>query len=158
MGIRILKAATEDVAVLLEMMTEFAAFEGLSGSLETTAERLQNALFAKNAFVAALIAWVDENAAAYAMFYPSFSTFRGQQGLFLEDLFVREAYRGTGVGDLLLRAVAREARTRGFERLDFLVLDWNSSAIDFYEKRGAVRDDVERHFKFVDQAFMKLSE
>ena len=77
--------------------------------------------------------------------------------MFLEDIFIRAEYRGKGLGDLMLKEIAKLARSRGCERIDFVVLDWNAPAIKFYEKHGAVRDEQERHFKFVDGAFKKLA-
>ena len=103
-----------------------------------------------------LIAFDGEQAIGYAIFYPNFATFRGQRGLYLEDIYIRDTYRGKGVGEAMLREIARFAAERGYERLDLLVLDWNTPAVNFYKKLGAVRDDDERHFKFTDDAFKKL--
>jgi ribosomal protein S18 acetylase RimI-like enzyme len=94
---------------------------------------------------------------AYALFYPNFASFRGQSGLYLEDIYVSEAYRGSGVGLEMLRYIARLGKERGFKRIDFQVLEWNTPAIEFYKKHGAVRDDEERHFKFTDDAFQQLA-
>jgi ribosomal protein S18 acetylase RimI-like enzyme len=147
-----------DLPAIIEMMTEFAEYEHLASYLEVTEERLRKAIFGKDAFVEGLIASNNRERVGYAIFYPCFSTFRGQSGFFLEDIYVSEKYRGIGLGELMLRKIAGLARSRGFDRLDFQVLEWNKPAIGFYEKLGAVRAEDERHFKFTDEAFAKLAE
>jgi ribosomal protein S18 acetylase RimI-like enzyme len=138
-------------------MREFAVYERLQEFFDATEERLFEGMFGEAAFVDGLIALDGEKPAGYAIFYPNFLTFRGQRGLFLEDLFVSEEYRSSGVGRALLSRVARIAADRGLERIDFLVLDWNSAAIRFYEDLGARRSEGETHFKFTDQSFRNLA-
>jgi GNAT superfamily N-acetyltransferase len=151
------EATPDDIGLLLDLMTEFAAYERLGDRLEVTTECLHDVMFGDDAYVHGLLAFCGAAPAGYALLYPSFSSFRGQRGYILEDLFVREQFRGTGIAKLLLAEAARIARARRSERMDFQVLEWNSSAIAFYERHGAVRDDDERHFKFTDEAFQKLS-
>jgi GNAT superfamily N-acetyltransferase len=155
MEIRKVKRA--DLAAVLGLMREFAAFERLDQHLEVTEDGLAAAMFAEGAFVQGLIAYEGDVPAGYAVFYPHFSTFRGQRGFFLEDLYVAEKFRQTGLGKAFLAQIAKMAEERGFERIDFLVLDWNEPAIRFYEKLGAARSDDERPFKFTDQAFRDLA-
>ena len=157
MEIEIRKVSRDDLPAVLGLMREFAAYEKLEEYLEVTEERLAAAMFAEDAFVEGLIAFEGEVAAGYAMFYPSFATFRGQRGFFLEDLYVSEKHRHTGLGKRFLAKIANLAENRGFERIDFLVLDWNETAIRFYERLGAVRSEDESHFKFTDQAFRNLA-
>jgi len=147
----------KDVPVILDLMREFAEFEKLSDFLGVTEERLRAAMFGPGAFVEGFIALSGREPAGYALFYPCFATFRGQRGIFLEDLYVSEEYRGKGIGEDLLRQIAQVASSRGFERIDFQVLEWNSPAIRFYEKLGATRNEVERHFTFGDSAFLELA-
>jgi len=146
------------VEAILKLMRDFAAFEKLEQYFEATEERLRDALFGKDAVAEALIAESEAVPAGYAIFYPNFATFRGQKGYYLEDLYVGPAFRGRGVGEALIRRIAEKGRDRGFERIDFQVLEWNESAIRFYERLGAHRDDSERHFKFTDDAFRRLAE
>ena len=154
----IIREVTEqDLPAILELMREFAEYERLASYLEVTDAKLREVMFGGNAFVEGLIAISNDEKAGYAIFYPCFSTFRGQRGLFLEDLYVSEKYRGTGLGELMLRKIARFAGSRGFERIDFHVLDWNGPAIGFYEKLGATVADDERYFKFTGEAFAKLA-
>jgi ribosomal protein S18 acetylase RimI-like enzyme len=150
-------AEPADVPAIIALMREFAVFEGLLDHFEITEDRLSQVLFGVWTFVNALVAELDDRVCAYSIFYPNFASFRGQLGMYLEDIYITADYRGKGIGDAMLREIARIAARRGLERIDFQVLDWNRSAIDFYEKHGAVRDDIERHFKFTDKAFAELS-
>jgi ribosomal protein S18 acetylase RimI-like enzyme len=149
--------AREDIPEVLGLIREFAAYENLLEYCEVDEERLDVALFSVGATAEALVARDGERMIGYAFFYPSFSSFRGQRGFYLEDIYVSEEYRGRGVGASILRELARLAATRGSERIDFLVLDWNTPAIGFYKRLGAVQDDSERHFKLVDDAFRDLA-
>jgi ribosomal protein S18 acetylase RimI-like enzyme len=157
MDIRITRAAEKDVASLLGLIKEFARFEHLSEFCEVTEDRLAAAMFGPEAFVEGLMAFDGARAVGYALFYPCFATFRGQRGLYLEDIYITEQYRRHNLGEKMLREIAGEAKSRGAVRIDFMVLDWNTLAISFYEKHGAVRDNEERHFKFTDDAFKKLA-
>lgn len=158
MSIRIEKAAPENVSQILGLMREFAEYEKLLDSFEVTEERLQTALFGEGKVAEAILAFDDDAPVAYAIFFPYLATFRGQRGFYLEDIFLTKRARGKGVGEIMLKYIAKIGKERGFERIDFQVLEWNTSAINFYERLGAVRDDTERHFKFTDEAFQNLAE
>ena len=147
----------EDIPALLELLREFAEYENLLHYLEVDAERLERAFFSDGATVEGLIAREGGEAVGYAFFFPNFASFRGQRGFYLEDIYIRPAYRGRGIGQAILRELARLAASRGFERIDFVVLDWNTSAIGFYKQLGAEMDESERHFKFTDQNFKDLA-
>ena len=157
MAIKIRKSRPGDVSAILSLIREFAAYEKLEHLLDTNEERLTDALFAVGSFVESLVAENEGHLVGYSLFYPNFASFRGQRGLYLEDIYISPKYRGSGAGQEMLKQIARSARSRGFERIDFLVLDWNEPAIRFYEKLGAVMDDTERHFKFTDSAFLDLA-
>lgn len=157
MQIRIEKVTSGEVGAVIELMREFAEFENLLDHFETTVARLDRAMFGEGAFVEGLIAFDREDAIGYALFFPYFASFRGQRGLYLEDIYIKQEYRGKGVGEAMLKKIARTAEKRGFERIDFMVLEWNTPAVKFYEKLGAVRDEDERHFKFTDGAFKALA-
>ncbi|MFL6467974.1 MAG: GNAT family N-acetyltransferase [Pyrinomonadaceae bacterium] len=156
MSINIRAIERGDLQHVLELMREFARYEDLESSLEVTEERLSAAMFDEGAFVEGLIAFNSDTPIGYAIFYPNFLTFRGQRGYFLEDLYVAQESRASGLGKAFLSLIAKMAQKRGFERIDFLVLDWNETAIGFYQKLGAVRSTDERHFKFTDNAFRQL--
>ena len=146
-----------DLAAVVNLIREFAAFEDLSQYCEVTVERLDLAMFSGDGVVKGLIAMDGEVPIGYALFFANFSSFRGQRGLYLDDIYVKEAYRGKGVGEAILKQIAADAAARGLERIDFLVLDWNKPATAFYKKLGAADDPDERHYKFTDDAFRKLA-
>lgn len=155
--VNIRPANPTDVADILSLMRDFAVYEKLLDNFQITEEKLAFALFGDGSFVNSLIAEDDGRICAYSIFYPNFATFRGQLGMYLEDIYISPEFRGRGIGEAMLREIASIAAGRGFERIDFQVLDWNRSAIDFYEKLGALPDDTERHFKFTDRAFRSLA-
>ncbi len=130
-------AVAGDAALLVEMMRELAEFEHLLEIFQTTEQRLDDALFGPRAVAAALIGEVDGQAAGYAVFFTTFSTFVAQPGIWLEDVYVRPALRGSGVGTALLSAVAARVLELGEGRLEFSALDWNERALRFYDGLGA---------------------
>jgi GNAT superfamily N-acetyltransferase len=157
MDVEIRYCAPEDIPAIVRMMRDFAEFENLGHFFETTEERLHSAMFGKDGFVEGMIAVEGDRPFGYALFYPYFASFRGQTGLYLEDIYIHEDYRKHGIGEAIVRSIAALAAERGHERMDFMVLDWNTPASNFYVKLGAVRDDDERHFKFIDDAFRELA-
>jgi len=130
-------AAPDDVAAIFELIRELAAFEQLTHLLEVTPERLAEHLFGPRPVVEGLVAEVAGEVVAYALCFTNFSTFLGKPGLYLEDLYVRPAHRGLGLGRALIERLAQEANARGYGRFEWSVLDWNENAIRFYEKLGA---------------------
>ena len=140
-GLVIRPARPEDVPLLMGLIVELAEYERLADHVKATDELLERALFGESPAAEALIAELDGEPAGYALFFPTFSTFLAIQGVWLEDLFVRPACRGHGVGRSLLAAVAARTRDRGGERLEWSALDWNELALDFYRGLGAARMD-----------------
>jgi GNAT superfamily N-acetyltransferase len=130
-------AEPRDVPLLLELFGELAEYEHLEHELHATDERLSEALFGQRPSAEALIAERGTETVGYALFFPTFSSFLASEGIWLEDLFVRSAHRGTGVGKALLSAVAARVRERGGERLEWAALDWNEPALGFYRRLGA---------------------
>lgn len=157
MTIEIRKVLRSDVPAVIGLLREFADYENLSAYCTVAEEDLADVVFGENAFVECLVAADEGEIIAYAIFYPNFSSFRGQKGMYLEDIFIRADKRNSGLGERMLKEIARFALAHGCLRLDLQVLDWNRPAIEFYQKHGAVRDDDERHFKFVDDAFARLA-
>lgn len=157
MNFKIEKAEPKDIAPIIALIREFAGFENLSEFCEVTEARLSAALFGETKVAEAMVAFQADSMIAYAIFYPNFASFRGQRGMYLEDIYIRQEFRGRGVGEAMLRRIAGIARERGFERIDFQVLEWNAPAIKFYEKLGARRDEEERHFRFVGESFARLA-
>lgn len=158
MQLSIRKIVATDVADVVGLLHEFAEYEKLSEYCMITEDRLNTAMFSTQPFVEGLIAFDSAKPIAYALFYPRFSSFSGERGFYLEDIYVASEYRRQNLGEKMLCEIARLARSRGFERIDFLVLDWNTPAVGFYLKHGAERNMDERHFKFAGRAFDRLSE
>lgn len=157
MSIEIRKATEFDCEGIAALMRDFAEYEKLGHYCEITEDKLSVAMFQNGAFVEGIVAFDDVTMIAYALFYKSFASFRGQRGVYLEDIFIDKNYRGQGIGETMLKKIAQTAKSQGAERIDFQVLDWNAPAIRFYEKLGAVSNQEESHFKFSDEAFEKLA-
>ena len=137
MSVSIDAATPADVPVLMTLIGELAEFERLAHEVVVTEASLAEALFGPRAAVETVLARVGGEVAGFALFFHNFSTFIGRRGLFLEDLYVRPAFRGQGVGRGLLMHVARLAAERDCGRLEWAVLNWNRRAIGFYEALGA---------------------
>lgn len=129
-------ATIGDVPLLRRLIQELAEYERESQAVLITEEELSSDGFGPHPKFRAIIAEWDGQPAGYAVFFTSYSTWTGS-GLFLEDLFVREAFRGYGVGKALLCQVAEIARKEGYHTIRLDVLDWNESAIKFYKSLGA---------------------
>lgn len=130
-------AAPGDEALVARFIRELAEYERLESQLDVSEARLRRDLFGPQPACGALVARWDGEPVGFALFFPTYSTFRTEPCLHLEDLFVAPERRGHGIGLALLRAVAAVAVQRGCPRLDWQVLDWNAPAIGFYEKQGA---------------------
>ncbi len=130
-------AETRDAALLLGLIGELAEYEHLSELVTGTEHDLAAALSGPAPAAEALIAERGGQTAGFALFFTTFSTFLCQSGLWLEDLFVRPAHRGAGVGRELMAQVARRAVQRGAGRLEWTALDWNEPALGFYSQLGA---------------------
>ncbi len=157
MRFRIEKIKEADLSTVVTLAHEFAQYEKLTEFCEINEAKLRQAMYGNNGFVEGIIAFEEGRAVGYALFYPSFSSFRGERGFYLEDIFISNDFRGHGLGRMMLSEIARIARAEGFERIDFQVLDWNKTAINFYEKLGAVGNFDESHFKFSGKAFENLA-
>ena len=134
-------AGRGDVPVLLQLVHELAAYEREPDAVQATEDDLRRALFEHGA-CSAHVAEQDGQVVGFALWYPTFSTWTGRSGLWLEDLFVRPAARGTGLGRALLRELAAVCVERGYARLEWWVLDWNEPALGFYRALGAVPQDT----------------
>ena len=137
MSLTLAAATPADVPTLMVLIGELAEFERLAHEVVVTEARLHEALFAERPVVETVIARVGGEVAGFAIYFHNFSTFLGRPGLCIEDLYVRPAYRGQGVGRGLLAHVARLAVERGCGRMEWSVLNWNRRAIGFYESLGA---------------------
>ena len=134
--LRIRPIVVEDVPLLHTMIVEFATFERLADHVTVTEETIRRDAFGANPRFRALLPEWDGNPVGYAIYFPYYSSFSGP-GLFLEDIYVREEFRGKGIGRALMAEVAGIAVREGAFALRWEVLDWNRPAIDFYKKLGA---------------------
>jgi GNAT superfamily N-acetyltransferase len=134
-------AGVDDAQTIFDFIHALAVYELEPDAVEATPESLREQLSADHPPFECLIAEADGQPRGFALFFHNYSTWRGRQGVYLEDLFVPEEYRGTGLGKALLAALAAVAVDRGCPRLEWQVLDWNKPSIDFYESLGA---DVKR--------------
>lgn len=129
----------KDVFSVLELIRGLAAYEKLPNEVENTVEKLTHDLFVAK-YCEAIVAELDNEIVGFAIFYTSYSTWKGPC-IYLEDLFVLEAHRKSGVGSLLFDKLVEIAKERKVKRMDWQVLDWNEPAINFYKKKNATLDD-----------------
>ncbi len=134
---RIERGTDWDVPVILNLIKQLAEFEKLGHEVLATEDILRQTLFGDKPAAEVLLAHAGDTPAGFALFFTNFSTFLGRPGLYLEDLFVVPEYRGQGLGRRLMAHLANIAVERGYGRMEWSVLDWNSRAIEFYKSLGA---------------------
>ena len=130
-------ATQDDVPAILGLIRELAEYERLLDQVVANESALHRALFGERPYVEALVVNVENETVGFALFFHNFSTFLGKPGMYLEDLYVRPAFRGQGLGKALLTRVAQIAVERDCGRMEWSVLDWNEPSIRFYESLGA---------------------
>jgi GNAT superfamily N-acetyltransferase len=154
-----IRAATvNDVALLKDFIYELAEYEREQDQVVITEADLVRDGFGPQPKFRALIAEWDGRAAGYALFFGFYSTWEGRPGLFLEDLFVRQAFRGKGIGKALLANVAGIARRENCYGVRWEVLDWNQPAIDFYKRLGATFLDQWKSVLLTGEALERAAE
>jgi GNAT superfamily N-acetyltransferase len=131
------KLTPSEVPALLELIRELARFERLEHEVEATAPVLHETLFGPQPAAGALLARLDGQLAGYAIYFFTFSSFLGRPGIWLEDVYVRPAYRSQGLGRSLIQAVARIGVQLNCGRFEWTALNWNKHALDFYRELGA---------------------
>jgi GNAT superfamily N-acetyltransferase len=137
MEITIKPIQPQDVTELLEMIKDLARFEHLEREVEATPDLLNRALFGPQPAAGALFARCDGESAGYAIYFFTFSSFIARQGIWLEDIYVRPKFRKRGLGRLLIEAVAQVGVDRNCGRYEWMALNWNERALDFYQGIGA---------------------
>jgi GNAT superfamily N-acetyltransferase len=136
-GNSIRPVTSAEVPLLLDLIRELARFEKLEHEVEATADQLAEAFFGSQPVAGALLAYANAEVAGYAIYYFTFSSFVGRAGIWLEDLYVRPAFRRQGLGRRLIEAVAQVGVARGCGRYEWTALKWNKNALDFYRSLGA---------------------
>jgi GNAT superfamily N-acetyltransferase len=141
-GTSLIRQATpHDVPVILGLIRDLAAYENALESVHATEADLTSSLFGDDAVASCLLAEVDAAVVGFALWFRNFSTWLAKPGIYLEDLLVQPEARGHGLGKRLLMELVGIARERGYGRVEWSVLDWNSPAIDFYRSLGATPNE-----------------
>jgi GNAT superfamily N-acetyltransferase len=158
MSLRIAPAVEGDAAVILSFIRKLAEYEKLSHLVAATEENIREHVFGANPVAEVLLAYWDREPVGFALYFRDFSTFLGQAGIYLEDLFVEPEHRGKGIGKALLAQLAQIAVERGYGRLQWSVLDWNAPSIEFYRSLGAVPLDAWTGYRLMGDALQRLAE
>jgi GNAT superfamily N-acetyltransferase len=157
-SIQIVRATERDVPLVLAFIRELAEYERLAHEVVATEDRLRDTLFGARPAAEVVIAYDDDYPVGFALYFGNYSTFLARPGLYLEDLFVRPEARGRGIGRRLLTYLARVAVERGWGRLEWRVLDWNDTALQFYRRLGAQPLDDWTVFRLTGAALRQLAE
>src|SRR5437762_11737432 len=157
MSLAIRRARPDEAGLVLSLVRELAEYEKLLHEVEATVADIDAALFGSHPRLFCEIAEWDGEPVGFAVWFINFSTFSGRFGIYLDDLFVRPAHRGRGIGKALLANLARLAVERGCGRLEWAVLDWNAPAIGFYRALGAVAMDEWTVNRVADDTLARLA-
>lgn len=150
-------ATINDVPLILKFIKELAEYEKLLHEVVATEEVLKESLFGKRPHAEVVIGYLDKQPISFALFFHNFSTFLGKPGIYLEDLFVKPEVRGQRIGQKMLAYLAKLAKKRNCGRLEWWVLDWNESAINFYKRIGAKPMDEWTVYRVTDKALDDLA-
>lgn len=156
-SIRIRRARPEDAALIFALLRELAEYEKLTHELVATEADITGALFDANPVLTCEIAEWEGKSAGFAIWFSNFPTFAGRRGIYLEDLFVRPAFRGKGIGKGLLVYLAKLCVENGWSRMQWSVVDWNTPSIDFYKSLGADMMDEWKLCKVTGAALSELA-
>ncbi|HYW59811.1 MAG TPA: GNAT family N-acetyltransferase [Xanthobacteraceae bacterium] len=137
MAVAIRPVRPGEAGLVLSLVRELAVYERLLDAVDASEAMIDAALFAREPRVFCEIAEWDGDPVGFALWFPSFSSFRGRHGIYLEDIFVRPSHRRRGIGRALLRHLARRCVAEGWTRFEWAVLDWNAPSIAFYRSLGA---------------------
>ena len=158
MSITIRQARPEDAAAIYDMIYELAVYEKAPEEVVTTPDEIRKTLFGADSKTEELVAEYAGHAVGYAVFFTSYSTWLGRNGIYMEDLYVSPEYRSKGAGKALLKNIAQCAVERHCGRLEWSVLDWNQSAIDFYLSIGAVPQSEWVRYRLDGEALRAFAE
>jgi GNAT superfamily N-acetyltransferase len=155
--IKIKRLARPEIPLLLELIRELARFENLEPEVEATVESLQDSFFGTPPAAGALLARAEGELAGYAVYFFTFSSFIGRPGIWLEDVYVREKFRHKGIGHKLIHRVARIGAERNCGRFEWIALNWNTTALQFYRNLGARSLDEWTLLRLDSQGLQKLA-
>lgn len=136
-NLKIREATIEDVENIFNLIKALADYEKLSSEMTGNIDNLRKHLFENPIYAEVIIAEIENKSVGFALFFTNYSTFLTKPGIYLEDLFILPEYRRQGIGKSLLNYLINLAKERDYGRVEWSVLDWNQSAINFYEKMGA---------------------
>ncbi len=157
MSINIRSATAEDAQAIFDMIVELAIYEKARDEVKTNPQEILTTLFGEGSVTEALICEVAGKAVGYAVFFTSYSTWMGRNGIYLEDLYVSPDSRGLGAGKALIQKIAQLAVERRCARLEWSVLDWNKPAIDFYVSIGAKPMDEWLRYRLDGEALVSFA-
>ncbi|MEV2272112.1 GNAT family N-acetyltransferase [Nonomuraea africana] len=149
-------ATVQDVPEIIAMIRELADYEKALHEVRVTREQLETALFGSSPALYGLVAEHEGGVVGYTLWFLNYSTWRGTHGIYMEDLYVRPEARGGGHGKALMKELARICVERGYDRLEWSVLDWNEPSIDFYKSIGAVPMDEWTVHRLTDEPLRRL--
>ncbi len=147
------QTSKEDIPLIFTLIRELADYEKLAHTVTADEELLERNLFGKSRYAYVVIAEYEGAAAGQALYFYNFSTFKGKPGIYLEDLYVRPEFRNKGIGKALLNYLIDLAKEQDCGRVEWVVLDWNESAINFYKSLGAESLDDWIVFRLSEEAF-----
>lgn len=154
-----IRPATEaDVQLLFDLILELANYEKMANQVAGDPEVLRRSLFEEKAAEALLLETAEGEAVGYAIFFTTFSTFECRSGIWLEDVYVRPEHRRGGIGRAVMEHLANLAQDRGHVRLDWVALDWNEPALNFYDQLGARRLDDWKLLRLEKDGIRRLAE
>jgi len=157
LNLNIRKASIDDVPLILKFIKELSVYEKISKEVVTTEDILRETLFGDKSYAQVLIAEIERKPVGYALYFYNFSTFTGRPGLYIEDVYVSEEYRGQGIGTALFKYCAHIAKENKCVRMEWIVLDWNP-ARKYYDHMGAKPLDEWIIYRLKDEALNKMAD
>lgn len=156
--LNIVLAERKDIPLILKFIKELAEYEKLLNEVKATEEILAQNLFGEQKVAEVVIAYLDNEAIGFALYFYNFSTFLGKAGIYLEDLYVKPEFRGKGYGKSLLKHLAKLAKEKKCGRLEWWVLNWNKTSINFYKNIGSEPMNDWTVYRLTGDALKKLAE
>ncbi len=154
--IKIRPSTEADIPLIHSLIKEIAEYEKLSNEVVATEEKVRQTLFGEKSYAEVIIAEYENEPVGQALFFHNYSTFLAQPGIYLEDLFVRPNFRGKGIGKELLKSLVKIAKQRNCGRVEWVVLNWNEPAINFYKSLGAVPMNEWTTYRLTSDKFENL--